>query len=136
MITNTSRYAPGGDIFAQIDSQHGREAATRLYSLALLDDNKPFLNYLSDLNAADEKRQGVGTTAQLTESTASALGSQLWNDPLGAPIEQLGKVVQNTTKAALGNWGIWIVGAGSALALFFYFGGSAVVRSAIKRKAA
>jgi len=135
MILNVQRYSPGGDVFAEVDRKFGKGAASRLYSLALQEDHRPFLNYLSELYDTNDSGRGVGNVNQLNESTASLLGTQVYNDPLGATFEQAGNVVKNSVKAAAGNWGIWIVALLIGGALFFYFGGAAVVRAAIKRKA-
>lgn len=124
MITNLTRYAPGGDLFEQLTNDYGREVATRVYSAALLnDDGRTFRALLSELNAGEQGRKGLGTTADLDASTASNFVSQIINDPLAAPLEaanrQLGKGVWNLFKNpfvlvtvaaviffALGGWGV------------------------------
>ena len=49
------------------------------------------------------------SSPNLNESFLSILGGQLYNDPLGAPIEQAGDIAKAATKAAVGNWGVWVI---------------------------
>lgn len=133
MNWNANRYSPTGDMFAQIESAYGREAAMRVYSAALVDDGgTQFRATLSDVLASKQGRTGYGP--QKETSATKILGEQIYTDPLGAPIDAVGTVVKNAVKSATGNWGVWLLVAAGAVALFFYFGGSKPIRKWLTAK--
>jgi hypothetical protein len=127
-----TRYQPGGDIYATLVSQYGQNAADTLATAARSGDE-------SQVNAA---LATIRNGAPKDDSLTDALASQLYNDPLGAPLDQAGTILSNTlsaagnaakaaTNAIIGNWGAWLLVGAVSIGLFFYFGGSAFVRRRI-----
>lgn len=67
------------------------------------------------------------------------LGSQLYNNPFAAPVEQAGTVAnnsikaigtaaQNAVKTAVGNWGVWLLVGAVLIGAFLYLGGAGWLR--------
>lgn len=104
MNSLTQRYAPGGDLYAQLSGDYGANGAQRVYQAAIKAEETGERYHIAD--AIGELRNSSPT---LNESTLSILGSQLYNDPLGAPIDAAGNVAKAATRAALGNWGVYVI---------------------------
>lgn len=99
----TQRYAPGGDIYAQLAADYGANGAQRVFAAAQEAEASGDRSLVAD--AIGQLKYGDN----LNDSTLSILGSQLYNDPLGAPIDAAGNVAKAATKAALGNWGVYVI---------------------------
>lgn len=80
------RYAPGGDIYAQLAAQYGPDAAQRVYSAAQTGDR----SRVSEQLAAERGKPG-----NLDESTWSNFVGQITTDPLAAPLESVNNQLQN-----------------------------------------
>jgi hypothetical protein len=127
-----NRYQPGGDLYAAEQAKYGTSVAGQIANAALANDE------LTITSIAEGLKYG----ANKDTSALDALGSQLYNNPLGAPLEQAGKVAGNTftslgdaaknaASSIVGNWGMWLVVGVIALAGFLYLGGAAVARRRI-----
>jgi len=121
MTTSASLYARGGTIYNQIEASQGTAAADKAWQ-----------------DAINAERNG----APLDGSFWSNLGGQLYNNPLGAPIEQASRVGVNSVKsvgdaakavlsAGFGNWGAILVGIALLFGLFLYFGGGKFIRGRV-----
>lgn len=104
MNATTQRYAPGGDLHAQLSADYGADGAQRVYQAAIKAEETGERYYIADAIGALRDRSPT-----LNESFVSILAGQLYNDPLGAPIDAAGNVAKAATKAAFGNWGVWII---------------------------
>ena len=133
MISNPELYAPGTSGFQRMADKYGNDGAMRIYRAALT---------LVDGAVTDAINRENG--GQETFDRWGALWEQFYNDPFGAPLEQLGTVATNTINAAgdaakkaaasaTKNWGAWLIGAIIIGAAFFYFGGAAVVRRKLSK---
>jgi hypothetical protein len=133
-----SRYAPGGDIYADIENRYGAAAANRVYAAAASDPTGAALREtLSDI------KTGFVETEENQRGMWDQLGYQLYHEPLNAPIETAAEVLTNAAKAAgnaakkaakavAGNWGLWLIILGGLAVLFFYLGGASIVRRQFK----
>ena len=92
-----NRYLPGGDIYAQLESQYGRNAALLASHAAKTGIRQNVTEALARIRNGE----------RLDESTASILWGQLTTDPLGAPLDaankQLSALAGNTALAFLRN---------------------------------
>lgn len=133
-VANPEKYQRGGEYYNKLAQQFSIAAAEQIAAAARTGD-QPTLNDALAVARNDGTRRD--------DSFYSALADQLYNEPLGAPLEQAGKVLSNTGKAlgdsakrvvetATGNWGLWIVGLVVIGAAFFYFGGGEVVRRRLR----
>lgn len=77
-----ARYSPGGDIYATLESQYGRDGALLITQAAQTGDR-------TNLNDAIERVRGHG--AKLDDSTARIFWSQITTDPFDAPLSDLNK---------------------------------------------
>jgi hypothetical protein len=86
------RYQPGGDLYASIQSQYGNDAANAAASAAATGSNDTLNLTLSNI------RRGTYTVGSPNGGTSTwgNFFSQLYNDPLGAPLQQAGVVASNT----------------------------------------
>ena len=102
MIANASRYQPGGDLYAEINTKFGNQAANAAAAAARVDDQGETLRFtLSNIRGGNYT---VGAANPRT-STAGLFFEQITTDPLAAPLEgldnQLGNVVLNLIKNPL-----------------------------------
>lgn len=125
-------FQPGGTAYNNAVAQYGVSGANTLASAAATGDE-------TQLQNAIEAIRGEPTAQD--DSTTDAFISQLYNDPLGAPLDQLGTVLSNTDTAAEGvargvigdlltSPGLLIGLAVVGIGVVFYFGGL----SSIKKK--
>ena len=102
----SSRYAPGGDIYATIAAQHGAAGADRVWRAYQSGEAGAVAAVLSELDYG----------APLSESTAALFAGQIVTDPLGAPLDSanraLGIVFLNTLKSFIRNPWVLLVLAG------------------------
>jgi hypothetical protein len=107
------RYQPGGDIYASLLADYGRNGALLVSQAALSGDSRRVTEAIAQV------RNG----ARLTESAAALFVKQITTDPLGAPLDaanrQLSALAGNTALAFLRNpmvllvlavigFGVWI----------------------------
>ncbi|MDD5139387.1 MAG: hypothetical protein PHY43_03885 [Verrucomicrobiales bacterium] len=119
MTTDTiQRYQPGGDIYATIAKHYGESGANTIATAANTGDE-------TQINAALVQVKNGGP---LNESLLSILGSQLYNDPFAAPIEQANKIASNGFAAAFKNPAFLVTVLAIGGALFFLIGGAALFR--------
>lgn len=119
MISDPKKYAPGTSGYQRIaDHYGGTAAADYVYRAALTMRDGAVTEALNNLTDSNGR----------PPSAWSVFATQIYNDPFGAPLEQVGNVVKNATKAAVGNWGVWILVLLLIVVAFFYFGGGAAVR--------
>lgn len=117
-MTYARDYMRGTDNFNATAAKYGEAAAVAQWQAAI-----------------EAERNGT----PLETGYWTILGSQVYNEPFNAPLEQAGKVAGNTATAlgdavktaaskAVGNWGVWLLAAVVLIGVFFYLGGSNVVR--------
>jgi hypothetical protein len=86
-----TRYQPGGDIYATLEGQYGRNAALLISQAALTGDR----------DALNEAIARVRNGAKLDDSTASIFWHQVTTAPFDAPLDALNSFLGNATKSAL-----------------------------------
>ena len=122
-IPSASLYGPGTANYTRVQNAQGTDAANAQWQSAI---------------TAEQNQTPLDT------STWDAFGNQIYNDPLGAPLAQAGKVAGNSFTAlgnaaktafssAIGNWGMWIVVIILLVGAFFYLGGASVVRRRVSK---
>ena len=99
----TQRYAPGGDIHATLTAKYGANGAARVFEAAQEAERTGDRSLVAD--AIGQLKYGD----DLNKSTLSLFGSQIYNEPLQAPLEQASRIAENAVKTSLGNWGIWVI---------------------------
>lgn len=108
------RYQPGGDIYAQLETQHGRPGALLVSQAALTGDRTAITEALARLRFGEP----------LDESTARIFWSQIRSDPFDAPLSSLNKGFGTVFKSA--GLGLlknpWVLVALAAV-VFFAIGG-------------
>jgi|SRR5438876_5644881 len=108
------RYQPGGDIYAQLETQYGRTGALLVAQAALTGDRTAITEALVRLKYGEP----------LDESTARIFWSQITTDPFDAPLTSLNKGLGTVFKSA--GLGIfrnpWVLLALAAV-VFFAIGG-------------
>lgn len=118
-----ARYAPGGDIYADLQSQYSTDAANQVYAAAQTGDNN------GEVAAAlAQIRYG----APLDTSTADAFITQVTTNPLGATTSWLNTLFGNTFLSFLKS--PWVLLTGG-LILFFALGGWAVLKAQLGKAA-
>lgn len=85
-----ARYQIGGDIYKSFLEKYGQAGAATIAAAALSGDEK-------EINAAIVR---VKFGSQLDPSMLDAFGNQIYNDPLGATLDQAATVLSNTTDSA------------------------------------
>lgn len=121
-LPDTARWQPGGDIYTSVNNTYGPDVANQTAAAANNGD-QPGISAI--LGSAIPLGQPGGGSIQpdLDESTSDALWSQLYNDPLGAPIEQANKILTSTGNTVASSTGITkllvIAGVGGLLYLMF-----------------
>lgn len=94
------RYFHGGDLYADIENQFGRNVADRAAEAARRDDNGVALREV--LTDARQLARSGEVTPRGSESTTGIFIDQLLTDPLEAPLSglnsQLGNAVWNVVK--------------------------------------
>ncbi|HXE43236.1 MAG TPA: hypothetical protein VN516_09450 [Candidatus Baltobacteraceae bacterium] len=111
------RYQPGGDIYAQLVAQFGTASANAIAQAALTGDRGQVAN-------AIENAKGIA--AAPSTGFWGQLGTQLANDPLGAPIDSLNNQLSRVFMDILKNPFV-LVGIG-LLIFFFVFDGLSILR--------
>jgi hypothetical protein len=110
------RYAPGGDIYADLQTQYGTAAANQVYAAAQTGDNN------GEVAAAlAQIRYG----APADTSTADAFVDQITTDPLGAPLSGLNTLLSNSIFDFFKNPAVLVT---LGLIVFFVLGGGAVIQ--------
>ncbi len=109
-----ARYQPGGDIYAQLEGQYGRNAALLIAQAA----------QTADRDALNEAIARVRHGEKLDESTAQIFWHQITTDPFDAPLDTLNKGLGTVFKSA--GLGLlknpWVLLAIAAV-IFFAIGG-------------
>lgn len=105
--TSASNYARGTAAWQAVADSQGEAAADAQWQAAI--------------NA--ERNQ-----TPLDTSTWSIFGSQLYNDPFAAPIEQANKVLGNTITDAFKNPFFLFAAVALAAGAFFWFGGMTLLK--------
>jgi len=125
------RYQSGGDIYADILSQHGQAAADACAAAALSGDE-------TQVNAALTLYTGTATPTVAvplaTDTTAGDLYTQLTTDPLAAPLADANAVLGNTFVSFLKNPYVLVTIA--LLVFFFLFDGLNILRGLVKKHTA
>ena len=140
---SASNYARGTAIYNSIQAQYGTATADQEWRDAITaernGDNVDGVwraNYTAKLQGKD--------AAPPDTSFWDQFGTQIYNDPLAAPLEQGGKILSGTITAAgdaakgvvkkfAGNWGAWLIGGVLVLAAFLYFGGGNFIRGRVTK---
>lgn len=89
--TTITRYQPGGDIYAQLEQQYGRNAALLIAQAA----------QTGDRDAVNEALARVRDGAKLDDSTASLFWHQITTDPFSAPLASLNKGLGTGLQSAI-----------------------------------
>jgi hypothetical protein len=109
-----ARYQPGGDIYATLEDQYGRNAALLIAQAA----------QTGDRDSLNEAIAQVRHGAKLDDSTAKIFWQQITTDPFDAPLDSLNKGLGTVFKSA--GLGVlknpWVLLA-LALVVFFAIGG-------------
>jgi hypothetical protein len=124
MIADPKKYAPGTEIYQRIAATYGKSGADKVYAAALTMQDGAVPDALGQLKWG----------SPLETSTWAIFTTQLYNDPLGAPLGQLGQIASNSVNAAgnaakrvtsaiAANWGAWLIVFAIAAGVFVYFGG-------------
>ncbi|MDE2105988.1 MAG: hypothetical protein KGL39_52685 [Patescibacteria group bacterium] len=95
-----SRYQPGGDIYQTLAAEYGTSVADTIAAAAATGDRTQLANAL-------ENAKGVAPATNT--STIDNFVSQLYNDPLSAPLEQANTVLTNTGATLAKSTGIQTV---------------------------
>ncbi len=110
-----ARYQPGGDVYAQLESQYGRNGALLIAQAATTGDRDA-------VNDALERVRGHGE--KLDDSTARIFWSQITTDPFDAPLQSLNKGLGTIYSSAL--LGLlknpWVL-LSLAAVVFYFLGG-------------
>lgn len=85
------RYQPGGDIYAQLETQYGRTGALLVAQAALTADKTAVTEALARLKHGEP----------LDESTARIFWSQVTTDPFDAPLSSLNKGLGTLSTSAI-----------------------------------
>jgi hypothetical protein len=103
--TRLAGYVAGGPYYNSIAAKYGTDVANQVAVAAANGDRGSMSMILG--SAVPLGQPGGGTVAEpLDESMTDALVDQLYNDPLGAPIEQVNKVLTNTGNKIASSSGI------------------------------
>lgn len=94
-----ARYAPGGDIWEELNRRHGPDAANRVWGAAQTGDRFAISRELAALRFG----------AFENESTASLFVSQITTNPLAAPLESANRQIGNVFKNIFANPWVLIV---------------------------
>lgn len=135
--TQQARYAPGGDIYADVERQFGRQWANRAYAASLYDDDGRTLRNV--LNDARQAARGADMARPGSDSTWENLADQLYNDPFDAPLDQAGDIVRRTLesgqdqfKKAASTWLFWLLLVGGVIGIVLYVGGVTGLKKLLK----
>lgn len=110
MTATQQRYQPGGDIYAKLLLQYGRDAANKMAAAAASPD--PY----DENEVMAEIRNGP----RLNDSTASLFFERVTTDPLAAPLESANNHIGNAVLGVLKN--PWVLFAIVVFA-FYQLGG-------------
>lgn len=109
------RYQPGGDIYAQYETQYGRNAALLVAQAA----------QTGDRDALNEGIARVRHGEKLDDSTASIFWGQVTTDPFSAPLDTLNKgigtIVGSALKGTFTNPWVLLLAVGLVIGALFYF---------------
>ncbi len=129
-----ARYQPGGDLYATIAARYGQQNADAIAAAASTGDQ-------TQVNAAYQTAiLGPNTTG--STSTAVNLYDQLTTNPLAAPVADANTVITNSASSVnslfSSSLGALFKNPAVLLALvvglFFFFGGSSIIRGWVKSK--
>lgn len=140
---SASAYARGGTLYNSLEAKYGTTAAERGWKDAIAAE-KAGVNVDGAWRANEDYMLAGKSTGQVDGSFWSNLGTQLYDAPLAAPLEQAGKILGNTADTAgnaaksvlkkiTGNWGTIAILAVLAVAAFLYFGGSGFIRRRVSK---
>ena len=139
---SASNYARGGTIYNSLAAQYGNAIADKQWQDAIAAE-KSGVNVDGIWRANELDSITGGKDAVRSDGSFwSNLGGQIYNDPLGAPLAQAGKIAGNTITGAgnaakgivgklAGNWGAWLIVAALAVGAFLYFGGGNFIRGRV-----
>jgi hypothetical protein len=105
-----TRYQPGGDIYAQFQSQYSTGAADSIAAAAATGDRTQLANAIANAKGNPE----------MDASTLDAFVTQIETNPLGAPLDSLNGLLSNTFLSFLKNPAVLIT---VVLVLFLALGG-------------
>ncbi len=109
-----NRYAPGGDIFADIEARYGRAAAEQVATAAESGESGAVAEALAQIRFGAER----------SESTLGEFGRLIATDPFGAPLASLntglGNVFGSFIRGVVTN--PWVLAA-VALAVYLWWKG-------------
>jgi hypothetical protein len=86
-----ARYQPGGDIYAQLEGQYGRNGALLISQAAATGDQ----------DAVNDAFVRAKYGEKLDDSTASIFWHQITTDPFDAPLDSLNKGLGTAYKSAI-----------------------------------
>lgn len=118
MIADPTKYAPGTQIYNRLVETYGVAGANYVYNAALTQRDGAVADALGQLNYGN----------LLESSTWKIFWTQIYNDPFGAPLEQIGTVTENTVKGLTSRWGTVLLVLLIAGGLFLYFGGGKIIK--------
>lgn len=108
------RYQPGGDIYAQLEAQYGRNAALLIAQAA----------QTGDRTALNEAIAQVRHGAKLNDSTARIFWAQVTTDPFDAPLDSLNKgigtIVSSALKGTFSNPWVLLLTIAIGIGAFFF----------------
>ena len=114
---NSVDYAPGGKIYEKIAAERGTAAADAAQA---------------QVTANYDTQAPIGETAQnaaIDQAFTDSLDASASN-LIGSPLAVLWAEIKALIKSV--PWWVWIIGI---VAVFFWLGGAAIIRAAVKRKA-
>jgi hypothetical protein len=116
-----AEYQPGGDIYAQLASLYGADAANQIAAAATTGDRTQLSNVLETIK---------GYPAASDASTAEIFINQLITDPLAAPLASANNLIGNSVTDFFKN--PWVLAATGAIIFFFVLDGTAKIKQILK----